>query len=128
MYDVHLQHHVLIHEVGQCCLVGNDTSYLGGGEEYIFGALLLEELLHLLLATEVKLGGSACDDIGIALALKFAYDSRTHHATVSSDINLAVSLHCLIVNYDTLYQDSLLAWQSNNKFYSTLATLRNCEL
>ena len=34
----------------------------------------------------------------------------------------------LIVNYDTSYQDSLLARHSSNKFDSALAALRNCEL
>ena len=33
-----------------------------------------------------------------------------------------------IVNYDTSYQDSLLARHSSNKFDSALAALRNCEL
>ena len=33
-----------------------------------------------------------------------------------------------IVNYDTSYQDPLLARHSSNKFDSALATLRNCEL
>ena len=42
---VHLQHHVVIHEVGQMLRVGDDAAYLRRREEYVFRFLLGEEIV-----------------------------------------------------------------------------------
>ena len=72
MDDVHLEDHVLVHEVGQSTLVGDDATDLGCCEEDIFGFLLGKELLDGLLTGEIELFVGTSDNIGIALSLKFA--------------------------------------------------------
>lgn len=51
--DVHLKNHVIVHEVGQGTLVGDDAAYLGSSEEDVLGLLRCKELLYLILAGEV---------------------------------------------------------------------------
>ena len=72
MDDVHLENHVIVHEVGQGTLVGHDATYLGGSKEHVLGLLLSEEGLYGFLAGEVKFLVGAGDNIGIALALELA--------------------------------------------------------
>ena len=93
MDDVHLQNHVVVHEVGQRALVGHDAAHLGGCQEHVLGTLLCEEGLHLVLTGEVQLPVRAGDDIGVALPLQFADNGTSHHAPVSGYVNLTVLFH-----------------------------------
>ena len=86
VYDVHLQNHVVIHEIGKGGLVSDDAAYLGSSEEHVLGALLGEEGLNGILAGEVKFLVGAGDNIGIALALELANYRATHHAPVACHI------------------------------------------
>ena len=90
MDDVHLQDHVVVHEVGQRALVGHNAAHLGGCQEHVLGLLLCEEGLHLVLTGEVQLPVRAGDDIGVALPLQFADNGTSHHAPVSGYVNLRV--------------------------------------
>ena len=52
--DVHLHDHVVVHEVGESRLVGDDAADLGGGEDDVVGFLNGEERLYGFLAAEVS--------------------------------------------------------------------------
>ena len=93
MDDVHLQNHVVVHEVGQRALVGHDAAHLGGCQEHVLRTLLCEEGLHLVLTGEVQLPVRAGDDIGVALPLQFADNGTSHHAPVSGYVNLTCFFH-----------------------------------
>ena len=88
MNDVHLQNHVVIHEIGKGGLVSDNAAYLSSSEEHVLGLLLGEEGLNGLLAGEVKLLVGTGDDIGVALALELANDGGAHHATVTGNVYL----------------------------------------
>jgi hypothetical protein len=65
--DVHLQHHVVVHEVGQCGFVGYDAADLGCGEEDVFRAFCGEEVVDRLLVDKVKFGMVTSDYVGVTL-------------------------------------------------------------
>ena len=88
MDDVHLEDHVVVHEVGQRALVGHDAAHLGSRQEDVLGLLLCEEGLDLILTGEVEFRVGTRDNIMVALALEFSYYCRAHHATVTGNINL----------------------------------------
>ena len=73
MDDVHLEDHVVVHEIGKGALVSDNAAYLGGSQEHVLGALLGEEGLYGFLAGEVELLVGTGDDIGVALALELTY-------------------------------------------------------
>ncbi len=87
MDDVHLEDHVVVHEVGQGALVGDDAAYLGSSEEHVFGTLLSKERLHLVLTGEVQFRVGTGDDIVVSLSLEFAHNGASHHTTVACDVN-----------------------------------------
>ena len=87
MDDIHLKHHIIVHEVGQRTLVGDDAAYLGGTEENVLGLLSGEERLYLVLTAEVELGMSTGDDIAISLALELTHNGATYHAAVASYVD-----------------------------------------
>ena len=93
MDSVHLQRHVVVHEVGQGLLVGDDAAHLGRCQKDILRLFGGEEILHILLAAEVQLLVGTGDDIGIALALQFPHDGAAHHAAMPGYIDLCVFLH-----------------------------------
>ena len=72
--DVHLEDHIVVHEIGQRTLVGHDAAYLGGSQEDVLGTLLGEKGLDLVLTAEIQLAVGTGDDVGIALTLQLAYD------------------------------------------------------
>ena len=88
MDDVHLQHHIVVHKVGQRTLVGHYATYLGCRQEDILRFLSLKEGLHLLLACKVQLPMRTRDNIIISLALQFAHNGRAHHSAVTGHVNL----------------------------------------
>ncbi len=91
--DVHLEHHVVIHEVGEGRLVGLDASDLGGGEEDVFGTLGGEEAVDGPLVSQVKLAVGAGDDVGVALAPELADYGRPYHAAVAGYVYLGCLFH-----------------------------------
>ena len=91
--DVHLQNHVVVHEVGQGFLVGHNAAHFGGCQEDVFRLLLGKELLHGILPAEVQFLVGAGNDVGIALALQLTDNGRTHHAAVARHIDFCVFLH-----------------------------------
>ena len=90
---VHLEHHVVVHEIGQCRLVCLDASYLGGGQEDIFRALAGEEIVDRCLIDKVKLPVGPGYYVGVALAFKFPHYGGTDHASMAGDIYFSVFLH-----------------------------------
>ena len=93
MDGIHLQRHVVIHEIGKCFLIGHDAADLGSSKEHILRLLLCEELFHSILTGQVQFLVGASDDIGIALALQFPHDGAAHHAAMPGYIDLCVFLH-----------------------------------
>ena len=69
MDDVHLEDHVVVHEIGQGRLVGNNAAYLGSSEEHVLGLLLGEEGLNGILAGEVELRMRSQHQVVITLTL-----------------------------------------------------------
>ena len=102
--DVHLHDHVVVHEVGESRLVGDDAADLGGGEENVVWFLSGEERLYGFLAAEVKLGMGASDEVGVTLALQFAHDSRAHHPAVSCDVYFRFFFHTRLLLKQQLKQ------------------------
>ena len=93
MDHVHLEDHVIVHEIGECALVGNNAAHLGCCKEDVLGLLCCEEGFYLILTGEVELFVGAGDDVGVALALELAHDGGTYHAAVSGYIDLTVFFH-----------------------------------
>ena len=93
MDDVHLEDHVVVHEVGESRLVSDDAANFGGSEEDVLGLLTSEERLYGVLATEVELRMGAGDDVGVALAGELTHDGGAYHATVACDVYFGVLFH-----------------------------------
>ena len=93
MDNIHLQNHVVVHEVRQRALVGDYTANLGGGQEHILWLLRLEKRLHIRLPAKVQFLVRSHYDIGITLPPKLADNGRTHHSPVPGHIDLAILLH-----------------------------------
>ena len=93
MDDVHLEGHVLVHEVGQLGAVGGDATHLGGGEEDVLGLLLREEGFYVCLARKVEFCMGFQHQIIVAFALQFPYNGTTYHAPVPRHVNFAIFLH-----------------------------------
>ena len=103
--DVHLEDHVVVHEVGQGVLVSDDAADFGCGEEDVFGLFGFEEGLHLVLTRQVEFLVRPCDDVGIALSLQFTDDGRAHHPTVTGDVYFAVYFHFYSISSNTALLD-----------------------
>ena len=69
MNDVHLEDHVVVHEVGLRRRIAHDASYLGGSKEDVLGLLFFEKLLYLILSCKIKFFMSACNYIFVPLFL-----------------------------------------------------------
>ena len=111
MDDIHFQYHVLVHEVRQCRLVGDDTAHLCCGEEYIFGLFFGKEAFHGFLTSQVQLFMCACDDIRISLPLQFTDNGRTDHAPVTGHIYFSVLFHYnSIIISQFLFPDIRQGW------------------
>ena len=116
---VHLQRHVVIHEVGQCFLVCHDAADLGSSKEHILRLLLCEELFHSILTGQVQLLVGAGDDVGVALTLQLTNDCRAHHAAMTCDINLSILFHHNRIAFFPNYRTALSA-------FSRFARSRSC--
>ena len=88
MNDVHLKNHVVVHEVRQMPLVGDDTTDLSGSQEHILRFLGSEESFYCLLAAKVQFFMGTRDNIGVSLTLQLTHDSRTYHSPVAGYIYL----------------------------------------
>ena len=91
--DVHLQNHVVVHEVRQCILISDDTAYFCCCKEHIFRFLLLKEFLHRLLPAQVQFLVRAGDNIRISLPPQLTHYSTSHHSTVACYIYFRVFQH-----------------------------------
>lgn len=100
MDDVHLEDHILVHEVGQCALVSHDAAHLGGSKEHVLGLLLSEEGLYGILTGEVKFRVGSQHQVVISLAFQFPYYCTTDHASVTGYIYLTCFFH-LILDLDS---------------------------
>ena len=116
---IHLQRHVVIHEIGKCFLIGHDAADLGSSKEHILRLLLCEELFHSILTGQVQFLVGASDDIGIALTLQFTNDCRAHHAAMTCDINLSILFHHNRIAFFPNYRTALSA-------FSRFARSRSC--
>ena len=109
MDGVHLQRHVVIHEISQCFLVCHDAADLGSSKEHILRLLLCEELFHSILTGQVQFLVGAGDDIGVTLTLQFTNDCRAHHPAMTCDINLSILFHH---NKTLLYSVSVSSFET----------------
>ena len=90
---IHLENHVVVHEIGQGVLVGDYASHLGSRKKHIFRLLLGEKLLHCLLTAEVEFLMRAGDDVGVALTAQFAHNGRPYHTAVPGNIDFRCQFH-----------------------------------
>ena len=110
--DVHLQNHVVVHEIRQRALVGHDAAHLRCSEEHILRLFLPKERFHSVLPGQIQFFMGSGDDIRIALTLQLTDDGRAHHAAMACYIDFCVFLH-----HD----------QSASRIaFSRLASLRSC--
>ena len=94
--DIHLEDHVVVHEVREGALVGYDPSDLGGRQKYVFRLLGSEEGLYGVLPREVQLLVRPGDDVGVALSPELPYDGASHHTPVAGDEYFAVGFHAVL--------------------------------
>ena len=123
MDGVHLQRHVVIHEVSQSLLICHDAADLGSCQEHILRLLLREELFHSILTGQVQLLVSAGDDIGVALTLQLTNDSRTDHAAMTCNINLSILFHHNRIAFFPNYRTALSAFSRFARSRSCLAMI-----
>ncbi len=97
MDDIHLHHHVLVHEVSQRTLVGYDAAHLCRGKEDILGLLGRKERLHLALAGKVEFTVCAGYDGGVALAFQFADYRGADHPAMAGHIYPRILLHLSLI-------------------------------
>ena len=96
MNDVHLQRHVVIHEIRQRLLICNDASHLCSRQKYIIRLFLFKKILYLLLSAQIQLLMRPRDDIMISGFFECADDSGAHHAAMSCHIDF-----CFFFHHDT---------------------------
>lgn len=76
-YDVLLYLEILVDEVGSIGVVGQNASYVGGGEDYCFGLLGIEEFFYGSGIKKVELCVGAPHEVGVAARDEIAPDCRT---------------------------------------------------
>ena len=91
--DVHLQNHIVVHEVRQGVLVGHDAAHFGGGQEHVLRTLIGKEVVYGLLVAQVQFLVGTGDDVGIALSMKLAHNGAAHHAVMTGYVYFAVLFH-----------------------------------
>ena len=99
MNHVHLENHVVIHEIREGGLIGHDAADFCSREENILRLFSLEECLHSLLAAQIQLLVRTGNDVGIALTQKFADYGRAHHPPVTRNVYLTVLFHYLTIPF-----------------------------
>ena len=93
MYDIHLKDHVVVHEISQSTLVGDDATYLGSSKEDVLWLLFGEECIDGILTCEVEFGVCARDYVLVALSMQLTHNGRTHHASMAGNIYLTILMH-----------------------------------
>ena len=93
MDDIHFEDHVLVHEIRQSTLIGDNAPDLCCREEDVFGLLLREEGLHIHLTGEVEFLVGSSDDVMVSLPLQLAHNSRANHAAMPRDVYFTILLH-----------------------------------
>ena len=87
MNNIHLQYHVLIHEVGQCILIGYNASYFGSCQKDVFGTFFSKEFFYLVLSAKVQFFVSTSNEVGISLALQFTDNGTSYHTSMAGNID-----------------------------------------
>ena len=93
MDDVHLENHVVVHEIRQSTLVCDDSAHFRSSQEHVFWLFLCEELLHLVLSGQIQLFVRPQHQIIISLTLKLANDGTSHHSAMTCNIYLTILFH-----------------------------------
>ncbi len=93
MNHVHLQDHVLIHEIRQGRLIGNNPPYLGRRQEHILRLFRRKKRLYGLLPRQIQFLVRAQHQIRISLPLQFPHNGRSHHPAVPGHIDFTVLFH-----------------------------------
>lgn len=68
--DVLLYLQVLVDEIGTVDTVGHNATHKGGGKEYIFGLLLVEEAAYGNSVEQIEFCVGLADEIGVSFLLK----------------------------------------------------------
>ena len=108
VYDVHLQHHIVVHEVGQSGFVGHNPADFRRSQHHIVRPFLREKGLHRLLTHQVQLLMRAGQEIGIALTRQFPADCRPDHPAMAGHVDFPVLVHHVIS--PRLSQDTRPNW------------------
>ena len=93
MNDIHLERHVVVHEVCKRFLIRNNAADLRCREENILRLFLCKERLYSFLSCKVKFLVGSRDDVGITLSFELTHDRGAHHAAVACNVNLRVFGH-----------------------------------
>ncbi len=96
MQDVHLEHHVLVQEIGRRCGVCRDPADFCRREKDVFRPFLSEKSVYVILTAEIQRVARPCHKVGVALRLERTHDRRAHHAAVSGYEDFGVFLHPFI--------------------------------
>ena len=91
--NIHLEHHILIHEISRGFIVGYDTANLSSGKKYIFRFFGGEKILNITLLCEVELGMRTCHEVVIALPLQLPHYGAAYHSLMASNIDFRVFVH-----------------------------------
>ena len=73
-----------------------DASNLGCGQYDVFWSFSGEEGLHGGLIAQFSFGMGACDNVGVTLPVKFAYERTARQTATPRHINFCVFVHLLI--------------------------------
>ena len=73
VYDVRLDHQVVVDELRRVGAVGHDPAHLGRRQEHVLRAHLIEQAAYLSLVPQVHLGGAPLDDVGEVVPLQPAH-------------------------------------------------------
>ena len=88
--DVLLYLQVLVDEIGTVDTVGHNATHKGGGKEYIFGLLLVEEAAYGNSVEQIEFCVGLADEIGVSFLLKIFPDGRTYQSPVACYIYFGI--------------------------------------
>ncbi len=88
--DILLYLQVLVDKIGTIDIVGHDAAHKGGGKEYIFRLLLVEEAAYGNSVEQIELFVGLADEVGISFLLKILPDGRTYQPPVACYIYFGI--------------------------------------
>ena len=95
---IHLQNHVLVHEIRQRALVRDDAANFSRCKEHILRLLCLKERLHIGLARQIQFLMCPQHQILIPLPPQLPHNGRSHHPTMACDVYSAIFIHCPVIS------------------------------